>query len=123
MPVYVLKAYEPSRDLRHPDVTRRDSEPDPLDRVKVSLHATVEAAQEAGQKSYDHAYDNPPPSGDDEDDDHFVLDWGITGLDAVEDMCEAEYEIQVFEGFDLKPTDFHPGRLPVHVDVTLEGTR
>jgi hypothetical protein len=104
MPVYVLKCYEPSRHLRHPDVTRRDQEPDPLDRVQISIHASVAEAQAAGQQSYDKAYGNPPPAEgvDPDDDERLILDWGgDDGLGAIEDTAEAEYEIQVFEDVEL----------------------
>jgi hypothetical protein len=113
VPVYVLKCYEPP--LRDP-FTRRDPEPDPLDRVKVSLHASLEAAQAAGQKSFDDLLGDEIAEDVDE---RFVLDWGIDGLSAVDDMREAEYEIQVFEEID-EPTFDQPATVPVHVDVTLE---
>jgi hypothetical protein len=107
--MYVLKCYEPP--LRDP-FTRRDPEPDPLDRVKVSLHASLEAAQAAGQKSFDDLLGEEIAEDVDE---RFVLDWGIGGLSAVDDMREAEYEIVVFPDIGKQPAT-----IPTHIDVLLD---
>jgi hypothetical protein len=90
MIIYVLKAYEPDPDLRNPDVTRRAQEPDALDRIKVSVHTSLEAAQAGAQASFDKAYKNPPATG--EDDEQINLEW--IGNTAMNDTHEAEYEIE-----------------------------
>jgi hypothetical protein len=97
MSIFVLKTHEPP--TRHPYHGGTDH--DPLDRLKITVHPTLQAAQAAAQASYERQYgvNEGIDPNDDPDEEYVRLNW--IGDDYAHDdgYHEVEYGIEEFENF------------------------